>query len=370
MVALFAVLLTSQAAEEYGMTFIRIQEKPWLFISISLSKLIVQLSLNIWLVVVKDMGVLGVALSSAISGASFALLLTLYTLSKTGLTISKKAAAKMFGFCWPLWIGSLAAIYIGSGNRYYMKQFSSLEDIGFFELATKLSSILAVIIWQPFAQTWQTERFKIYQQNDALKTYQNIFSFISSLMLLACLGISIYADPIISIMAAPEFAPAIKAVPLLTLAAVFAHLTFFCNFSFHVSEQTKSISKNNYLMAFIITPLYLLLIPFGGYIGAAMAMLIAAIIHFVIVLITSKKYYDMQLRLRPLLISLGIVTGFYTASVALTSDSHLWIKLTVNTLIIIAAVAAVLIQHWLDPATKDSLIIIKNKLSNSVKANS
>src|SRR5690606_25676753 len=60
-VGMFSVQILTHALENYALSFIRIQQKPWLFISISIAKMLLQLLLNIWFVVLKDWGVLGVA---------------------------------------------------------------------------------------------------------------------------------------------------------------------------------------------------------------------------------------------------------------------------------------------------------------------
>ena len=104
-IALFAVLLVTQPIENYGMGFIRIQEKPFLFVGVSLLKLICQLSLNIFFVVYLKLGVFGVAYASIISCLVFASALAIYTCLKTGLNFDVSIAKKMVIFCWPLWVG-------------------------------------------------------------------------------------------------------------------------------------------------------------------------------------------------------------------------------------------------------------------------
>ena len=134
-VSLFAILLLTQAVESYGLTYIRIKQKPLLFVIISFSKLLIQLSLNILLVVYLELGVLGVALSSAISSCFFAIILGSYTLYHTGVRIHIPTGKQMIVFCWPLWLAGVASVYVSSSNRYFIKLFGSLDEVGLFELA-------------------------------------------------------------------------------------------------------------------------------------------------------------------------------------------------------------------------------------------
>jgi O-antigen/teichoic acid export membrane protein len=298
-VAMFSVQILTHALEEYALSFIRIQKRPWLFIFISLAKLALQLALNIWFVVIKEMGVLGVASSAMLSSIFFALALSAYTIFHTGLGFDRLIAKRMLVFSWPLWLAGLAGLYIGSSNRYYIRIFSSLDEVGLYELAAKFGSIIGVLIWQPFAQYWQIERFSIQKQENPIPVFQSTFAMISTLMILAGLGISIFSPIVISLMAAPEFQAAANAVPFLTFGAIFGCLTIFCNFSFLLKEKTGWMSRNNYLTAIIVTIFYVALIPPLGFVGAAAALAAAQAAQLYIVNRAAKKLYDMQLSLAP-----------------------------------------------------------------------
>ncbi|KZZ40086.1 hypothetical protein A3758_09410 [Oleiphilus sp. HI0118] len=292
-IGLFSLLIVNQSAQYNALTYIRLLDRPWLFTAISIAKLITQLTLNIYFVVYLELGVLGVAYSAAISSSCFAFGLTLFTLLKTGIHFDGTIALKMFKFCWPLWIGAFAALYYGSSNRYFMSEFSTLDDLGYFELAVKLTMVMSILIWQPFSQVWQSERFKIYKTPNAQETYRKIFTYISSVLLVAALATSLFALPVIDIMASDEFLPAAKVVPILSLTVVLISLNFFFNFSFFATEATKIISRNNYISAAFITLPLILLIPEFGYIGAAFASLIGGIFQLSLTVYSGKRKYDM-----------------------------------------------------------------------------
>lgn len=322
-VGLFSVLILTQALEYYGMAFIRIQQRPWTFISVSLAKLGVQLGLNIWFVVYLEMGVTGVALGSALSSSLLAFGLSTYTFAQTGLRFCKEQAIRMLRFSWPLWVGALAGLYIGSSNRYFINFFSTTADVGLFELAAKFSTILMLLIWDPFQQYWSTERFRIYKNEGAIETYQMVFQIISALLAIGVMGIGVFSPPVIRLMAAPSFHDASVAVPFLAGAAMFGCLTTFTNFSFIVKEKTLWLTRNNYSTAIILTILFVALVPTWGYVGASIAALIGAAIQFLIVHYAGKRIYNMHLGLRPLAYQTAVATGIVGISFAMPSQSLL-----------------------------------------------
>ena len=354
LVCMFAVQILTNALENYALVYLRIQQKPLLFVAVNFAKLALQLSLNIIFVVYLEKGVLGVAISSMLSSILFATIMTIYTLAKVGLNYSKEVTLKLLKFSWPLWVGGIAGLYIGSANRYYIRLFSSLDDVGLFTLAAKFGSIIFLLIWTPFGQYWQTERYNIYRQKNALPIFQLVYTTISTLLIIVALGVALFSDPVIRIMAAEAFHPASLAVPFLALGGVFQCLVTYNNFSFLVKEKTAWMSRNSYLTAGVITIFYLLLIPSFGFVGAAAAALGANFVQFLVVFTAAKKHFDMQLKLQPLFRSISIaVAAFFLAW--FFKSGHLLVDIGINLLIYIPAAILLLYPLTRLPQTKHFL---------------
>ena len=360
-VAMFSVLILTQGLENYALVYIRIQSRPWLFISVNFAKLFLQLALNIWFVVILEWGVLGIASSTLLSSTIFAAGMTIYTLRSTGLNYSSAIALKLFRFCWPLWVSGLAGLYIGSANRYFIRIFSSLDDVGLFELAAKFGSIIMLLVWTPFAQYWQTERFKIYQEPNPIPIYQNVFKYIGIMLVAVGFLIGLYAGPVIKIMSAEAFHSAADAVPFLVYAAVFQCLTIFCNFSFLVKEKTGWMSRNNYITAVIVTGFYFALIPVLGFVGASIALMLAHMSQFFMVFFVAKKHYDMQLPLSPLLIALIICSAALAAGFVYSTASW-WADVGVKALLSLLVMMLLSAYLWRDQLVREQVIAGWRKL--------
>lgn len=341
-VGLFAPQMITLAMESYCLLFIRLQERPWLFVSLSLGKLVLQLSMNIWLVVYKGMGVMGIAISS-ISVSSFVVLILLfYTLRQVGWRFDRDLARQMLKYCWPLWISGFAGLYIGSANRYYLRIFTSLDAVGLFELATKFSAVIPLLIWDPFMQYWQIERFKYYQRGNAEPVYQKVFLVMSTLMVLTALTVGILAGPVIRFMSDAKFYPAVYAVPFLAFDVVFDKLALYFNFSWLVTGKTGWIGRNNYLIAAIITVFYLSLIPLAGYIGAALAIMLAHAAQLLIVHRASARFYDMKILLKPFWVTVAISAFACWMANGLMARDILWEDLVAKIFILLFAWAFIL----------------------------
>ncbi len=295
-VMLYSINLVTLGIENYGLIYIRIQEKPVLFVSLGIAKLILQLSLNIWLVVFEQMGVLGVVISSVSASSAFAILLCIYTLRNTGFKFKKEKAIELIKFSWPLWLAGFAGLYIGSSNSYYLKELDSLGAVGLFVLAAKLSQILVLVVWTPINQYWQVERFKHYKADAPTPPiYRNMHKTICVLLVLGAFCVIVFSKPIIIYMSDIKFHSSYQAVMWLVLADLINCSTMFLNFSFHATSNTKIIRNNNYLTALAVTVFYFLLIPELGFVGAALALCLARLFQFIISLGASRNLYDLNI---------------------------------------------------------------------------
>ncbi len=299
-VGLCGIQMLTQALEYYALMYIRLTDRPGVFVAINLVKLASQLIANLVLVVHFKLGVLGVVISGLFTSAAFALALSVWTLVVVGVRFDKVLARKMIAFSWPLWLAGLASLYIYSSNRYFVRVLDSLANVGLFELASKFSGILTLLIWVPFSQYWQTEQFKIMQRPDSAAVFSSVFAFASYLLITVGLGISIYSTTVLQIMAAASFRGAARAVPFLICATILACFTELTSARLLASGETKWLSRNNYVTAMFVTILYACLIPIAGFVGAACALALSQLIQFGIVQNAVRKRYGLAIDFRPI----------------------------------------------------------------------
>lgn len=341
--ALFGLNIFTQPIEYSGMTFIRMQERSILFFVVSLAKLFVQVGLNILLVIYLDMGVTGVVLSGVIASSIFGALLMIYVFYYNKPRFDRAITWQMLLFCWPLWFAGLAGLYIGSSNRFYLRIFSSLDDVGLLELGTKFSSVIGLLIWAPFIQHWELAQYKYYNQPNSSQVFHSAFLTISTIMVIAGLGISVFSEPVIVLMSAESFHAAVSTVPWLSLGFVLNSLVSFFYFSFMVTNNPKIFTYCHYLTTVVITACYLALIPPLGEIGAAAGQTLAYGINFVFCYYLSRRYFDHGIKLHLLAILIGIAAISYIASNVIFRHPDLIIDTLIKSVIYLLTTALILL---------------------------
>lgn len=313
--ALFGINMLTQPVEYTGMMYLRLKERSGLFLAVSLGKMFLQIGLNVLFVVVLEFGVIGVVLSGVIASAVLSGGLVIYVFMESKPRFDAATTWQMVRYCWPLWFAGLAGLYVGSSCLLYLRVFDSLTAVGLFDLGAKFAGIVALLLWAPFSQHWEMVSFRYHSEGRGHEIFPVAFTLIAGLMLICGLGVSIFSEPAIKIMSAPEFHGAAPTVPLLTLGSILNSLVMFFYFSFFVTGHTKLFSYCHYITAVVITVAFLSLIPPLGLMGAAAAQCLAFAINFIFVWRWSKRYYDSGIALAALWAMVAVcVVGYGCAN--------------------------------------------------------
>ncbi len=313
----FAITLFTQPMETVGMTYLRLQERSGLFLTFSVSKLLLQLGLNLLLVVWWRGAVMGVVLSAVISSALVGIGSSVYVTLHEAPAFDWKVTKRMMQFCWPLWLSAIAGLYIGASGALFLRTFDTLSDVGRLQLALRFATTVGMLLWAPFLQHWEPMSYRYYREVDGKRKFQVAFVAMSALMFIGGMVISIFAEPVIKVMAAKSFYSAVSVVPILTFAAVLERLRTFYDFSFMITDRTKMRGAYQYGTAVVITIAYVGLIPRFGLMGAAAAQFLTYTGTFICVHFLSRRYFDPEIKLVPIgLFSLVGIGGYAFASLA------------------------------------------------------
>ena len=295
LLTIFSILIITQSIGEQGLHFVRVQQKAVLFFWLSVFKLVLQLSLNIYFVVYLEMAVEGVVYSSCISTGVMALIGLVLLLGFAGVKFDFSVFKKLTTFSYPLWIGGALGYYVGMVDKYFIRTNIGLDDVGLYSLGAKFSTLVAVLVWGPFAKMWESHRYEVYKEDNAIAVFRMVFVGLMLGLLFVGLGISLFSKNVIVIMANESFWSASNIVPLLVVAAILQSVARFNYFGLFLNEKTLILSRLEFLKAVLITILLITLIPIFGLYGAAIASVIVTFVTMVLVVRKSTDEYDMQL---------------------------------------------------------------------------
>ena len=362
LIALFAITMLLEPFMQIPLTHIRAEQRPWLFLFFSLTKLILQLSLNIYFVVILKLHVEGVVYSAIISGGIMSIILVTYSLIKAGLNIHLDICRKLFNFSLPLKLASIGSFYLAFGDRYFLSIYSSLSEVGIYALGYKFGFIFLIISWDPFQKLWDSEKYHIYTKTNAKEIYQKVFLFVSTILILTGLSIATLSKDLLILMSAPEFWPAYKVAPIIILAYLIQAWTKYCSFGLLIKEKTIHLVHAEVVGVITITIAYLIMIPTMGILGAAWATVLGFLARLYWTDMKARQFYNMNLPWGSTLIILSLACTVYIA--ATWAPSSILLSVAMKTTLLLGFITALYISPIFkkeDKAAVISLLKRRNK---------
>lgn len=343
MIDLFSLSMLLQGMVGVPMVMLRVQQKPWIYLAASISKLVMQLCFNIYFIVYRRMHVEGIIYSGLIADGVMSFFLGMYLVKNAGYSFSKSKAMEIMSFSLPFMAVGALSFYLNFGDRYFLRLFGGgLDAVGLYSLGYKFGFLLIFIAGDPFSNVWDSEKFRIYRESpDPCAVYQRVFLVYSSVLAIVLLGLSLFGRNAIMVMAKREYWPAAELIPVVCLAYVCLCFTGYANLGILIKNRTIEYTYGSILAAVVVTAGYLVLIPRYGAMGAAWATLLAFGSRMIWVAIRSKKYYDMNLDWGRA-IGIGAVVGAVWKTAQTLGGDSIPLSLMINTLAVIISLGALL----------------------------
>lgn len=319
-------------SNDIPLSLLRIQERSVLFVSISMSRLVVNLGLNVLFVVKFDWGVQGVLVGTLIASSLSGIALTIYVLRGPKLSYSWEIARSMWRYSAPL-VGSMVGMFILSfSDRFFLERMTTLSQVGVYSLAARFGMLPSLIVSGPFLQVWGPKQFEIAPQSDGPKIFGRVFSYFWLIHLWVGLGLCVLMEDVISIMAAPEFHDAALYAPVL----IFAYMTFgaysFAQFGILYQKKTTYLAYNTMAVALLSLVSNFLLIPWIGVWGAVITTVISFLLLLATVHFIAQRLYRVSYETRRLVRMSLVAVALYVGSLFISIENT-YLSMLVNLLV-------------------------------------
>ena len=267
---------------------------------------------------------------------------SLYLIVRSGLIYDTDLRADfseekkaMLDYCKPMIANSVAWWVNNTSDRYVVIFFCGLAENGIYSVASKIPSILN-IFQSIFSQAWTLSAVKDFDPEDKSGFFANTYRAYNCLMVLLCSAI-IVADKILAhFLYAKDFFVAWKYVPWLTIAIVFGSLSGYIGGFFSAVKNSKIFAQSTVIGAVSNIILNLIMTPFMGALGAAIATAVCYFVVWVIRYWHSKKFIKLKIRLKRDLVTYALLV-MQASMMLLLENSVVLYGIEVGLFLIIAA---------------------------------
>ena len=234
-----------------------------------------RLLLTIYFVAFLRKGVWGVLMANL--GVSIVQVVTLFStiLRDIAWTFSKVELRKMLAFGVPLIATNLGGLILNMSDRFFLKHYCSLSEVGLYNLGYQLGMIVQIVLVEPFKLVWPPMVFSIKEEPYAEAYYSKMFTYFLFTGIFICLGISLLSREMIQVMTDRSFWSAYRVVPIIVLGYLFWGGRLPVNVGIALTRKTQYYATVNVAGAMANIFLNLLLVPRYGMMGAAWVTLIS-----------------------------------------------------------------------------------------------
>jgi O-antigen/teichoic acid export membrane protein len=327
-----------QAAGSPGLLLLRIQERSGVFIGVGLAKLVASLSLNIYFVVFRGLGLEGVLASMVLVSAVTAVGMALYTWRYTGFSFSWARFREMTRFGAPLIVVSLGSFMLTFSDRYFLNFFAGTAAVGVYSLAYRFTFVLSALAVAPFQQAWGPRQFEVAKRADAGDVFRRMFFYLTLGLVGGAAMMVAVIEPVVRVMAAPAFHGAARLVPVILVATVLQQWATYSTVGLYLKDRPGMMARATLVAVVVILALNILLIPKWGAMGAAWATVAAYIVRFAIVYRASQAVYRIEYPWRRVSGVAAIAVGVYAVR-ELAGPESLLVSLTLSAVLVIATAA-------------------------------
>ena len=294
-------------------TLMRLQSKSLLYTITNLLKLTSVLSLTLYFILSKKMGLEGIYLAQVIGNALVVLILLGYTIKNSIVYFDKRVFVSMNIYGFPLLLGNISAVLLNVIDRYSLNSLALLKSVALYTIAFKVTSVLKLVIVDSMKLALGPMMLKRMDSPDIQRFYSKVLLYSSYVLMFAIVGVSLFSFEIIKVMAkSKEFWDAVVIIPVLSLSIFFVNMKDFTVYGLHIAKKTRIIGIIVVFSTLLSLVLNFLLIPVWDITGAAVATLLSQFIFWLACYYYSQKVFFIPYEIRKITVLLltGAILSF------------------------------------------------------------
>ncbi|WP_110520475.1 lipopolysaccharide biosynthesis protein [Herpetosiphon llansteffanensis] len=190
-------------------------------------------------------------------------------------------------------------------NRQILLHFGSLEQIGHYAAATKISFIVWIVI-SAANQAWLPYSLSIANTPTANSSYRQYLTSYTMLMGAATTGLALFAPELLRILTTGDYLPAAPAVGWYAVNLMAIGLLTVVATGLTITKATAVLGQTSLLTAILNVGLAIVLVPWLGLVGAAIAAAGDQLIAAWLVYRAAQKRYPIDFDVKAVVAWLGL----------------------------------------------------------------
>ncbi|MBN2289155.1 MAG: oligosaccharide flippase family protein [Candidatus Glassbacteria bacterium] len=364
LVALAGALLWLDSVNTLAYSYLRAENRPFMFMAGILSSIAVYGTLAVYLLAWRSAGMSGV-LAANIAGSATAVIIFLpIFLRMLRPVFNRKAFTVYFSFGFPIIFSGLGKIVLDMAARIILDRLKGAQVVAFFSTGYQLAAVANLAV-AAFTLAWKPFLVRAADSPDSGRVYARVMTFSMVILCGLFLAVSLFADDLVRLsffgyrLIHQDYWEGLKVIPPVMasyiLFGAYINFTVGCD----LTGRTRYYAWTTGAAAVFNVAANLVLIPAWGMMGAAWATLFSYLIQAVSLYFLVRRIYPVRYEWGKLA-GLGFITAGCYSAARLAGPSP-WLE----GLFVLIFTALLFAARILDPgvlrALRSTLPGVKNK---------
>jgi O-antigen/teichoic acid export membrane protein len=266
-----AATLPLGALAQFAREAMRLKFRAWHYMISAIVAAGVGAAVSLAEVLLLHSGVVGLFVGTLAGNAAAAIYGSVVARGSFGPGVSREELRSMLAYGLPLLLPGLATWGLAFVDRFLLVGLSSLQQVGEYAIANRLAGVVLFLI-VAFGTAYSPFTLTVYSEDpEAERRLRARALNLLTVGLLAVSGaLALFARELILVIA-PDFHTAYQSVGLLAIGATEFGLTTIVMFGISITRATKWAAIYSGVSAVVNVVLNVVLIPFSGQVGSAIA---------------------------------------------------------------------------------------------------
>jgi O-antigen/teichoic acid export membrane protein len=303
--------------QEVATGYLRFKNESGLLVKLQVCRLCLAISLNVILLAYFRLGIAAM-LYSQLAGNLFMASCAGYAgLRRVKWQWDYRIFMQLFRYALPIGFSGIAVMVVNFGDRFFLQRNVTVAEVGLYSLAYKIGMLVGHL-QGIFCTYWMSQMFIIMKRPDGNRIFGRVTTYYVLVLSAGAMALSVFAYPVLRLLAAPSYIEAAHYVPLVAIAYLIKAWGDQVRSLVFVEKRPGIDMRISYVGSAVCLAGYFLLIPRFKLYGA----LAATLISFVVMGIHS--YVEVR-RIRPLPLEsgrLGMIAAALAGAVGIASLAH------------------------------------------------
>jgi O-antigen/teichoic acid export membrane protein len=290
--ALQLVLLNTFAI---GFTFIpfhvmRIEQRTRAFSALTFSRSVATLILRIILVVGLRYGIWGVVVADVMVTAGVMLWMLRWFAPLIRPVFSTEVLRESLAFGLPRLPHAVAQQVMAVGDRFILKGFGTLSDIGVYSMSVSFGLIPKLFL-SAFENAWAPFYYATSREPDGAKTFSAVTTYVFAVLVLLTAGLAAIGGDLLALVVGPAYVAGGPVIAWTAVGVLLQGVYLLTSIGLNITKHTRYYPVSTIAGASCNVGLNFVLIPRYGIVGAAWANAAAYGVQAAVAYVFSQRFY-------------------------------------------------------------------------------